>query len=70
MVSPPADPLGSLSSCVNTVFPLTLAVRSAAFSVFAKLFSESKRLRSAQATAAEDPDEVLRATHFEEQGAG
>ena len=32
----------------------------AAFSVLAKLFSESKYLKSAQVTAAEDPDEVLR----------
>ena len=40
----------------------------AAFSVLAKLFGESKHL--AQATAAQDPDEIPRATDFEEQGAG
>ncbi|KAL5498046.1 CSE1_1 [Sanghuangporus vaninii] len=42
----------------------------AAFAELAKLFSESKHLQSAQATAAEDPDEVLRTIDFEEQGAG
>ncbi|KAI5122027.1 hypothetical protein M0805_008018 [Coniferiporia weirii] len=42
----------------------------AAFIELVKLFSESKHLQSAQSTAAEDPDEVLRSIDFEEQGAG
>ena len=64
------DPLVSSSCCVKNVSPLTETSRMAAFSVLAKLFSEFKCLKSAQVTAAEDPDEVLRTTDFEEQGAG
>ena len=40
------------------------------FSELAGLFTQSKHLQSAQSTAAEDPDEVLRSLDFEEQGAG
>ncbi|KAH8112452.1 Cse1-domain-containing protein [Phellopilus nigrolimitatus] len=42
----------------------------AAFAELVKLFTESKHLQSAQSTAAEDPDEMIRSLDYEEQGVG
>ena len=50
--------------------PLPTAQRPAAFTELVKLFTSSSHLQSAQSTAAEDPDEILRSLDFEEQGAG